>query len=268
MAIPNQLIDQHVHSSYSPDSSSSLEELVRYALTLGKPAVVTTDHLEYDCKYFRQDVHIDWDSYDKEVGELEKRYPMEIRKGIEVGFRSDYKDTLNKYLVQHKFDVILLSAHNDGILDFSEKAYHNLPMQQRLRHYFMHVREAVDQMDNYDIVAHLDYVTRYTTFPVVEQDMVACKPVLYDILKLIIEKGKVLELNTTGLYRQGWIHPHPYILNMYVNLGGKAVSIGSDAHQVRDMQQGFTQAIELLHSLDIHEVIQYKGRMPYVVPIS
>ncbi|ASA22381.1 histidinol-phosphatase HisJ family protein [Paenibacillus donghaensis] len=268
MAIPNLIIDQHVHSSYSPDSSSTLEELVRYALALGKPAVVTTDHLEYDCKYFKQDVHIDWNSYDREVVELAKRYPLEIRKGIEVGFRSDYKDAINKYLAQHEFDVILLSAHNDGNLDFSEKAYHDLPMQQRLRHYFKHVREAVDQMDNYDIVAHLDYVTRYTTYPVVEQDLVACKPILYDILKLIIEKGKVLELNTTGLYRQGWIHPHPYILNMYVNLGGRAVSIGSDAHQAGDVQQGFAEAIELLQNVGIHEVVQYKRRTPYMVPIS
>ncbi|WP_052646826.1 histidinol-phosphatase HisJ family protein [Paenibacillus terrae] len=267
MTIPNLLIDQHVHSSYSPDSNSTLEVLVRYALALGKPAIVTTDHLEYDCKYFKQDVHIDWKSYHSEVEELLLRYPMEIRKGIEVGFRSDYKDVINEYLAQREFDVILLSAHNDGYLDFSEKAYHDLPIQQRLKHYFMQVREAIDQMDNYDIVAHLDYVTRYTTYPVDEEDIVACKPVLYDILKLIIEKEKVLELNTTGLYRQGWIHPHPYILDMYVNLGGRAVSIGSDAHQVGDVEQGFAEAIELLHGLGIQEVVQFKRRAPYLVSI-
>lgn len=267
MTIPNLLIDQHVHSSYSPDSSSTLEELVRYALALGKPAVVTTDHLEYDCKYFKQNVLIDWKSYKQEVEELSRRYNIEIRKGIEVGYRSDYKAVINEYLAQQQFDVILLSAHNDGNLDFSEKAYHDLPIQQRLKHYFRHVREAVDQMDNFDIVAHLDYVTRYTTYPVEEQDIAACKPILYDILKLIIEKQKVLELNTTGLYRQGWIHPHPYILDMYVDLGGKAVSMGSDAHQVEHLEQGFSEAIELLHRKGIREVVQFKGRVRYSVSI-
>lgn len=267
MTIPNLLIDQHVHSSYSPDSNSTLEEIVQYALALGKPAVVTTDHLEYDCKYFKQDVHIDWKSYNREAEELSRRYAMEIRKGIEVGFRSDYKVVINEYLAEHEFDVILLSAHNDGRLDFSEKAFHDKPIQQRLKHYFTQVREAVDQMDNYDIVAHLDYVVRYTTFPVYEEDIVACKPILYDILKLIIEKQKVLELNTTGLYRQGWIHPHSYILNMYVSLGGTAVSIGSDAHQVGHIEQGFAEAIELLQSKGIREVVQFKRRAPYMVSI-
>jgi histidinol-phosphatase (PHP family) len=267
MTIPNLLIDQHVHSSYSPDSTSSLAEIVRNALALGKPAVVTTDHLEFDCTYFKQDVLIDWKSYNKEVEELSQRYAMEIRKGIEVGFRSDYKDVINDYLAQQEFDVVLLSAHNDGRLDFSEKAFHDKPIQQRLKHYFTHVREAVDQMDNYDIVAHLDYVVRYTTYPVYEEDIAACKPILYDILKLIIEKQKVLELNTTGLYRQGWIHPHSYILNMYVNLGGRAVSIGSDAHQVGHIEQGFAEAVELLRSKGIREVVQFKRRAPYLVSI-
>ncbi|MGG4145746.1 histidinol-phosphatase HisJ family protein [Paenibacillus algorifonticola] len=267
MTTPNFLIDQHVHSSYSPDSSSTLEELVQHALALGKPAVVTTDHLEYDCKYFKQNVLIDWKSYKQEAEELARRYNIEIRKGIEVGYRSDYKAVINEYLAQQPFDVILLSAHNDGNLDFSEKAYHDLPIQHRLKHYFRHVREAVDQMDNFDIVAHLDYVTRYTTYPVEDEDIAACKPILYDILTLIIEKQKVLELNTTGLYRQGWIHPHPYILGMYVDLGGRAVSIGSDAHQVGHLEQGFAEAIELLYSKGIREVVQFKGRVPYSVSI-
>ncbi|WP_141503858.1 histidinol-phosphatase HisJ family protein [Paenibacillus luteus] len=267
MTIPHLLIDQHVHSNYSPDSNSTLEELVRSSLALGKAAIYTTDHIEYDCKYFKQDVQIDWESYHKEMEELLRHYAIEIRKGVEVGFRSDYKDIINDYLAQHEFDVILLSAHNDGRLDFSEKAFHDKPIQQRLKHYFTHVREAVDQMDNYDIVAHLDYMVRYTTFPVYEEDIAACKPILYDILKLILEKQKVLELNTTGLYRQGWIHPHSYILDMYLDLGGRAVSIGSDAHQVGHLEQGFAEAIELLHSKGIREVVQFKGRIPYSVSI-
>ncbi|WP_419889527.1 hypothetical protein [Paenibacillus xylanexedens] len=40
------------------------------AFIWGKPAIVTTDHLQYDCKYFNQDVHIDWESYQREVDEL------------------------------------------------------------------------------------------------------------------------------------------------------------------------------------------------------
>jgi len=268
MQISREIIDQHIHSEFSPDSDSSLEDIVKHAISLDKAAVVTTDHFEYDCKYFKQDVLIDMDRYHNQIQLLSQKYPIDIRKGIEVGYRKDYKLEINRYLMNHSFDVVLLSAHNDGVLDFSESLYHAYPLHYVLRHYFEHVRDAVDQMNNYDIVTHLDYVVRYSKHIITEDDYLACSDVISDIIQLMIEKNKVLELNTTGLYRQGWIHPHPFILKLYVTMGGTLVSLGSDAHQISKIEQGFNEALQLLQTVNIREIVQFKNRQAYTVSID
>ncbi|WP_219836890.1 histidinol-phosphatase HisJ family protein [Paenibacillus sp. R14(2021)] len=266
--VPNTIVDQHVHSNYSPDSKEALGDIVAHAVKLGKQAVVTTDHFDYDCKYFKKDVLIDMDSYEREVAELRQTYAIDIRKGIEVGYRKDYHEAINQYLGRYSYDLVLLSVHNNGVLDFAEEAYHNQPMDRMLEDYFSHVRDAVESMDNYDVVAHLDYVARYTKTMITASDYERCRTVLYDLLKAIIRKDKVLELNTTGLFRQGWIHPHAYLIEMYLDLGGKWFSLGSDAHRIDSIEQGFSQAIELLNSYHIHEVVQFRGRVPQLVTIS
>lgn len=76
----NEIYDQHVHSYYSPDSDETLENIVKTAVTLGKKAVVTTDHFDYDCKSFHRDVVVDMPRYTAEVGELQKKYDIKILK--------------------------------------------------------------------------------------------------------------------------------------------------------------------------------------------
>lgn len=267
MKISKEIVDQHVHSDYSPDSSERLADIVRYAHSLGKKAVVTTDHFDYDCKFFKKDVLIDMPGYEQEITELRGQYDIDIRTGIEVGFRKDYIGQINDYLQRHSFDLILLSVHNNGIHDFAEEVFHKQSIDHVLNNYFSHVREAVEVMDNYDIVAHLDYVVRYTKRGVTLEDYKRCWSVLYDILKTIIHKDKVLELNTTGLFRQGWIHPHSYLIEMYLDLGGKWFSLGSDAHSLNNYEQGFDQAIDLLKAYGIHEIVQFRGRVPQLVTI-
>ncbi|REE92933.1 histidinol-phosphatase (PHP family) [Paenibacillus taihuensis] len=267
MQVSNLIVDQHVHSNYSPDSEEPMKNIVEHAISLGKKAIVTTDHFDYDCKYFKKDVLIDMVSYEQEVAELRKAYDIEIRKGIEVGYRKDYHHEINAYLQGYSFDLVLLSAHNNGVLDFAEEAFHSQSMNRILEEYFSHVRDAVQLMDNYDVVAHLDYVSRYTKRIVDVEDYERCKSMLYDLFEIMIKKDKVLELNTTGLYRQGWIHPHSCLIEMYLDLGGKWFSLGSDAHRVGSYEQGFGQALKLLKSYDIHEVVQFRNRVPYFVTI-
>lgn len=267
MHISTAVVDQHVHSNFSPDSEESLESIVRQAQTNGKQAVVTTDHFDYDCKYFKQDVVVDMPKYEEEVARLSKEYDIEIRKGIEVGFRQDYKEQIDDFLSQYSFDVVLLSVHNNGILDYAEERFHDQPAERIFETYFMSLIDAVQSMDNFDIVAHLDYFVRYSKRGITLADYDRSRSLLYDLLKLIIQKDKVLELNTAGLFIQGWIHPHSSIIDMYIDLGGKLFSLGSDAHQLAHIEKGFREAIDLLQSYGVNEIVQFRNRIPYTVAI-
>lgn len=265
-----RIYDQHVHSEFSPDSEEPLEQLVKQAIALGRQAVVTTDHFDLDCKYFKRDVVIDMPAYRAEVQRLSKLYPIPILTGIEIGFRSDLLAATQAFLKEHRFDIVLLSLHNNGKLDYAEPAFHELPAEERFTDYYTLIAKALEEMEeaDYDVLAHLDYFVRYSPSRVDEQDYARHRDMLHDILSTIIRKDKALELNTTGLYRQGWIHPHAYILDMYIDLGGKLFSLGSDAHRAEHVERGFSEALQLLKDRGIREVASFKRRTLQMISID
>ena len=68
------------------------------------------------------------------------------------------------------------------------------------------------------------------------------------ILKMIIEDGKGIELNTSS-FRYGMgerTHASSEILTMYREMGGEIVTMGSDAHKPEDLADHFDRAREIL----------------------
>ena len=59
------------------------------------------------------------------------------------------------------------------------------------------------------------------------------QPELYEpILRALVESGTALEVNTSGLrHPVGEQYPPPHIVARFHELGGRAVTIGSDAHR-------------------------------------
>ena len=104
-----------------------------------------------------------------------------------------------------------------------------------------------------DTLGHLDYIVRYCPSrdanynPMVDQ-----KEVIDNILNLLIERDICLEINTSNLAKGfDFAHPHPDILKRYVELGGKKVTIGSDAHQADKLGYGFNDVKTLIEELNL-----------------
>ena len=83
------------------------------------------------------------------------------------------------------------------------------------------------------------------------------------ILDLLIEKGKGLEVNSSG-YRYGLDSPHPNlaILKRYREKGGRIVTLGSDAHQTDQLGAGLAEAAELLREAGFSEYAVFRERRP------
>lgn len=43
--------DYHIHSTFSPDGKSSMEEMILRAIDLNLKEICFTDHVDYDIKY-------------------------------------------------------------------------------------------------------------------------------------------------------------------------------------------------------------------------
>ena len=92
--------------------------------------------------------------------------------------------------------------------------------------------EAAARSGLFDALGHLDVVKRYLHPHVTKEDF-ARAPELYEpILRALVDSGTALEINTSGLrHRVGETYPSAAVVVRFRELGGRAVSVGSDAHR-------------------------------------
>lgn len=84
-----------------------------------------------------------------------------------------------------------------------------------------------------------------------------------EILKMLIRKGKALEVNTSGWSEeQGFLMPDKPVLERYHALGGRLVTVGSDCHTAEQVAKGIGPACELLAELGYDAFYYYEKRKP------
>ncbi|MEG2039367.1 MAG: hypothetical protein RRZ73_06540 [Oscillospiraceae bacterium] len=88
-------------------------------------------------------------------------------------------------------------------------------------------------------------------------------------MKLMIQKGIALEINTSG-YRQAYGKPMPAMehLTLYKDLGGELITIGADSHRIQDIAEGVTNGLELAQQAGFNYITYYKNRKPLFLPIE
>ena len=96
-------------------------------------------------------------------------------------------------------------------------------------------------MFDFDILAHLTYPLRYVSFKYgrnIDISCFYCK--ICEIYKVLIERGISLEVNTSR-FRERYhylLTPELPLLDLYLCLGGKRITLGSDAHIPENLGMG------------------------------
>ena len=126
----------------------------------------------------------------------------------------------------------------------------------------------VTHFNDYNVYGHLDYIFRYGPDKVTgdifsEKYFPVLQDIIYEILKVIIENGKGIEINTGSLYRgMNYMHPHTLILKMYKELGGEIITIGSDSHDLEHVGYKFDKALEQLESAGFKYFTTFEDMKP------
>ena len=84
-----------------------------------------------------------------------------------------------------------------------------------------------------------------------------------EILNLLLDMGKGVEINTGGL-KSGMrdLHPCLDILKRYRKMGGEIVTIGSDAHDAKNVAAYFGRAKEALEACGFRHYCTFEKRRP------
>ena len=117
------------------------------------------------------------------------------------------------------------------------------------------------QFPDYDALAHIGYVFKFVGSRDFPPLCCADAPDLMDaILRVLIERGKALEYNTSrwDVFEDGM--PGRDVLARYRELGGELVTVGSDAHEEDRVAKGFAQAADALAALGFRYIATYERR--------
>ena len=262
------MIDYHIHSSISTDAQDEMPILVAAAEKKGLKEICFTEHVDFDYPYETQHQWIsDMDLYDQKYRALPKSSVI-VKKGLEIGLTYGMYDRADAMIDGNHLDFIIASQHYVGGDDpYLRSFYLGKEQRQVYEEYLMEMNEHLKAYDNYDVVGHIGYITRYAPY----QD---CRlryrdyPELLDaVLNTVIDKGKGIEMNTGGFQKFGDSLPGRDILARYRELGGTIITIGSDAHDAKRVGDHVAESVNILKALGFSYLTVYTQRKPEFIKL-
>ena len=267
------LWDCHMHSSFSADSPTPMEEMVRKAVSFGLKGITFTEHLDpdYPASEDGLDFSLDISSYQKKISELQNTYKDQIfiRFGIELGLQMHLSEYFNDLLSRIPFDFVIGSSHLvHGYDPYYPDFFAGRSEFRCYMEYFESILENLSFYDNFDVYGHLDYVVRYGPDKNREYSYGRYQDILDEILKKIISMGKGIEINTGG-YHYGLGEPNPCsaVIKRYRELGGEIITIGADAHTPDKIAFAFDKAKNVLRDCRFRYYTVFKDRKPEYIPL-
>lgn len=270
------LTDAHLHSYFSGDSTTPMEDMIQEAIKLQYHTICFTEHHDDYYPYTHGEAYdmftLNPDAYLYEYLMLKEKYADRIKVlfGLELGLQPKIAQSNLTFSNQYPFDFIIGSSHLSNekdpyYIDFFDDKEESVAYEE----YFQSIIENINAFSNFDVYGHLDYIVRYG--PNKNRDFCYAKysDSIDTILKLLIEGNHGIEVNTSGLkYNLGQTHPHKDILARYKELGGTILTIGSDAHKPEHMGYEFKQVNEMLLSLGYTYYTIFEKRKPIFLPLS
>ncbi len=264
--------DYHMHTNFSSDSHAAMEDMIEKAISFGLKEIAITDHL--DCQYPDKEFPflLDYHAYSEKIAQMQKKYAEKIiiRKGVEFGLQAHVKKETDTFYENGTFDFVIGSTHCvKGLELHGNSFYEGKTQHDAYLEYFEDLYHNIQIYDCFDVYGHIDYVNRYGNYDNRNLNYMEFQEIIDEILKLLIQKGKGIEINTSGIkYGLGYVHPKIEILKRYKQLGGEIITVGSDAHAPDRVCANFKEAYELLHAVGVKAITVFEKQQPRFISIS
>jgi histidinol-phosphatase (PHP family) len=230
-------LDTHLHCNLSPDSDVVIDHYAEQAVERGIAEIAITDHLDFEpgAPAFGYTTFADRERVVRQAAERWGPQGVSIRFGVELTYDRSWEADIRAHLARHAYDFTIGSVHDRIQSPYSASRVRDWVAGRSLAEIvapsFDEV-EAAARSGLFDALGHLDVVKRFL-YPHVKPAELAAAPELYDpILLALVDSGTALEINTSGLrHPVGESYPSAAVVARFRAMGGRAVTVGSDAHR-------------------------------------
>jgi histidinol-phosphatase (PHP family) len=259
------LYDMHVHSSNSHDSTTPVTESAEHCLKKGIRGFAVCDHFDVQYHDTLDIVEVVSGSV-RDAQNAAKQFEgrVKVLRGIEIGEGIWNEDVVRRIMSLHEFDVVLGSVHavryKDMSMPYSKIDFGVLSkeiIEEYLDLYFDELMETVEKIPC-DIISHLTCPLRYINGKYGRGiDMTKFEGKIERGLGVIIDKSLALEVNTSS---DEFLMPDEWIIKKYAEMGGRIVTLGSDAHVSANVGKDFENTIKVLKKYGFGAYYYFENR--------
>lgn len=263
------LADYHVHCNVSQDSSATMYEMVEAEAKMGMEQICFTNHCDM----------CDWRTYKfnprclTRVEDTVKKYramlaehpelPIDVRLGLELGEPLFDTETAQRIAASEELDMVMGSLHI--LQDYGDLWNVKFLSPEHCRRTFSDYMDELIKMaeiDYFDVMAHIGYGRRYMWQQGFDEmlSLERYGDKIEHLLRLLIDNGRGIEINCSGIRDGCGPFPQPEILRLYKAMGGQVITVGSDAHSPGDAAKCVRQGYEIIKSCGFDYVSTFKKR--------
>jgi len=258
-------LDSHLHTNLSPDADVLIDLYCAAAAERAIAEIAITDHVDFDPRYpaFEFASFGDRERTVREAAERWAEHGLAVRFGVEITYERVREDEIRGYLARHPHDFVIGSVHIGPDSPYRPERVSAWVQGRGLaaivEPHFGEVRRAAES-GLFDTLGHIDFVKRYLHPFVTPADLAAASELYDPILAALVDSGTALEVNTSGLRQSpGETYPAPSIVERYRELGGRAVTAGSDAHRIDSFAFGLAAGYHLIRAAGFDAVAFRRG---------
>lgn len=251
------MFDTHLHTSFSPDSNIDLKDLVIQNRGQGL-GVIITDHYEF-C-FEADSFHFDEKEY------FETLLPFRSEKfltGVEIGLNTVYQEKMLSLVKNNNFDYVLGSIHTINNEHLDRRFFSKYNKKEAYEKYLNHALQCLKDMPFINSFAHFDFISRYAPYPDPAMEYKQYYEILDEIFMFLAEKDIALEINLRHSNPQ-YFSQYKEIYQRFRELGGKYVTVGSDAHSTSEIGRNLQIGYELANHCSLTPVYFREGYPQFI----
>lgn len=241
------MIDCHLHTNFSPDSSTKPELLIENAISLGCEHIAITDHLDPLMSLSFDEASSKLQNYFITMDKLKKKYEKDIyiSIGLEVSFKEKVEQQNKRLIETCPFEYIINSIHDVKDSDcYYQEHFIGRERDTVYTEYFEAVLQSLSANYPFDAIGHLSYISRTAPYKNNKVHYSEFTDILDKILLTAAQKDIIIEMNT-NVYTSGETTlPALDILKRYREIGGKLICFSSDAHSLSRLCEGYADAVK------------------------